>query len=236
MPAFLDMTGSRFGRLSITGYRREKRLGRSTVVWIGKCDCGGAVEALGQDLRTGKTRSCGCLRSELTSARHRTHGHSRMAGKASGTYSTWASMIQRCTNENKKEFHRYGARGITVCDRWLTFANFLADMGEKPAGMTLDRIDNDLGYGPLNCRWATMQQQSNNTTRNRKYSLNGETLTMREWARRAGVTDSTMSERLQKWPLERALTLPAARKRKRDDEGKYALHDIVLELLGERAA
>jgi hypothetical protein len=206
MPKFLDMTGWKFGRLTVIkclGLQQTST--RPKNVWLCVCECGADAQILGESLRSGATKSCGCLRAELTSKRLKTHGHSR----SSQTYKSWASMIQRCSNPKKKEYGCYGGRGIDVCKRWLVFANFLADMGERPKGLTLDRIDNDLGYGPLNCRWANHIEQSRNRRTNRPLTLDGETLLLSDWAQRIGINISTLSERLDKWPLREALTRPS---------------------------
>ncbi|WP_327421881.1 hypothetical protein OG763_15195 [Streptomyces sp. NBC_01230] len=105
----------------------------------------------------GKTASCGCLRREVTTQRSTTHGYSY-----SSEYRTWGDMVARCTNPNHKRWADYGGRGITVCDRWKNFANFLADMGERPVGRELDRIDNNRGYEPDNCRWTDRSTQQKN--------------------------------------------------------------------------
>jgi hypothetical protein len=105
----------------------------------------------------GRTQSCGCLRNEVTVQRSTKHGHT-----GTSIYWTWGDMVGRCTNPKHKRYADYGGRGITVCDRWRDFANFLADMGERPPGMELDRIDNDRGYEPGNCRWADRSTQAKN--------------------------------------------------------------------------
>lgn len=120
-------------------------------------------------------------------------------------------MKERCYEPSVKSYWDYGGRGITVCDKWLyDFPAFLADMGPCPPGMTIDRIDNDRGYGPGNCRWATDVEQANNTRRNRRVAFDGETMTVTEWSRRLGVSTHCIVGRLSRgWPTERALTTPA---------------------------
>lgn len=123
-------------------------------------------------------------------------------------YQAWANMKARCENPNNTRYHRYGGRGIKVCDRWKnSFEAFLADMG-KSNGLTIDRINNDGDYEPGNCRWATVREQSQKTCRIRLLSFNGETLSVAEWARRLGIRANTLTMRLNtyKWPLEKALT------------------------------
>jgi hypothetical protein len=118
-------------------------------------------------------------------------------------------MIQRCHNPNTKKFHLYGGRGITVCERWRKFENFLADMGERPEGMTLDRVDGEKGYGPENCRWATFKQQSRNTTQNVFLIHAGASRCIAEWAEITGIPRSAISGRLRRgWSVREALTLP----------------------------
>lgn len=134
------------------------------------------------------------------------HGHV-IGRKRSSTHYSWTNMVARCTNPNRQDFKHYGGRGITVCERWRnSFADFLADMGEKPAGTSLDRIDNERGYEPGNCRWATRTEQMQNTRTNRQITFGGETLTLGAWARRIGINHESLRARLQNWPLERALT------------------------------
>ena len=136
------------------------------------------------------------------------HGHSTPAGK-SKTYQSWQDMRARCARSNHSEFKRYGGRGIRVCDRWQIFENFLADMGECPAGLTLDRKDNDGNYEPGNCRWATRREQSRNTRSTRLYTLHGEKLCLRAWEERLGLGYGTLANRLRRgWAVERALSTP----------------------------
>jgi len=159
----VDETGNRHGRLVVIARAWTK--GRWTT-WECLCDCGETIEVRGHRLRNGHTKSCGCLRREQRTAfgeSRSTHGHSFVGGKETPTYSSWHSMKQRCLNPKATKWKHYGARGVRVCERWrISFENFLADMGERPAGKTLDRIDPDGNYEPGNCRWATMVQQRHN--------------------------------------------------------------------------
>ena len=158
----IDLTGHQYGRLTVI--RRAGHRGKK-VIWLCSCKCGGEARPTSANLRNGTTKSCGCLQIETAAAaarkRSTVHGHNP-TGKASPTYNSWHSMRARCTRASHKSYPNYGGRGITVCDRWREFANFLSDMGERPDGMTLDRIDNDGNYEPLNCRWATASQQQQN--------------------------------------------------------------------------
>lgn len=140
---------------------------------------------------------------------HTKHGHAPESG-ATPTYHTWSGMVARCNNPRHKSFGRYGGAGIRVCERWLTFANFLADMGEKPRGTSIDRIDHTRGYEPGNCRWATDKQQARNKRNNRPMTLDGVTRTQAEWVELLGIHQATLNDRLAHgWSDERALTTPA---------------------------
>lgn len=122
-------------------------------------------------------------------------------------FRAWQAMKSRCANPRSKSYKDYGGRGITFCDRWKSFQGFFEDMGMRPVGGTLERIDNNAGYGPSNCRWATPAEQGVNKRNNRRLTFNGETLTLSQWVRRTGIAKNTLRNRLAAgWPIEIALT------------------------------
>lgn len=183
-----DLTGKKFGKWTVM-----KRAGRSKqgALWECLCECGNINKVRGTYLHNGESKSCGCCRAESA----RKHGHNTTKGK-SKTYSSWESMIQRCTNPNNKHFNRYGGRGITICESWRDFPNFLADMGERPDGLSLDRINNNRGYSPDNCRWATDSQQNNNRANSRFVTVNGYTDTIPNHARRYNINVKSARNRI----------------------------------------
>jgi len=183
----IDMTGQRFGRLTVLSYVGCSSVGAR---WKCQCDCGNIIETNRNNLiQKERTRSCGCLRRESSSERHKTHG---MTG--SPTYRTWCSMRKRCEDKTDDHYKWYGARGITVCERWSSFENFLSDMGVRPRGMSLDRIDNDGPYSPENCRWATQKEQMQNTRK----SVTFEGKTIQEWSEQLGIKYHTLTYRMRK--------------------------------------
>ena len=198
-----DLTGQTFGKL--TALFRTKVKGRCETFWHCSCACGNDTLVRMSSLIKGDTNSCGCL-TGCTTLRH---GHARK-GKKTATYQTWSHLMNRCNPDSVcKDSAKYGKLGILVCDRWLVYENFLEDMGEKPPGMSLDRLDNALGYSKDNCRWATAKQQAQNRTNNVNITYNGETLCISEWARRLGCTDWALRARINNgWDVHRAFTQP----------------------------
>lgn len=187
------MLNKRFGML--IGIASTNRRSKSReIYWKFKCDCGNEIEAVSAAIKSGATYNCGCI--DRT-----THGMSYTR-----TYKTFASMWERCTNKNAKEWPRYGARGIKVCKRWNKFENFFADMGERPNGKTLDRIDGTKGYSPNNCRWATVREQANNTKKNRRYNIAGKNMTISEIASMYGFKYMCLYNRLERgYSIEEAV-------------------------------
>lgn len=167
--------GEAFGRLTVLS---DGGRGLYGAEYHCVCECGTVKSLPTTRLLNGTTRSCGCLRREMTGTRSTRHGHSQRP-----EYAIWAGMLARCFNPRLRAWRHYGGRGIVVCERWRElFENFLADMGPRPSPKhSIDRIDNDGDYGPGNCRWATRNEQARNVSRNRLVAHNGETKTVAEW-------------------------------------------------------
>lgn len=207
---FQDLTGKSFGRWTVV------RLASSPPArWLCRCECGNERIVKAQPLKTGDSTSCGCRSSEVRASRmralNRTHG-----ATDSPTFQSWMRMRHRCSKPNSKDYKRYGGRGIAVCERWALFENFLADMGERPPGMTLDRIDNNGPYSPENCRWATASQQQRNKRNSQRLTYRNETMSVMDWADRVGIPWYRVKSRLRLgWDIEHALFVPYSRGRRR---------------------
>ena len=158
----IDLTGRKFGALLVVA--EQGRSNDRKVLWRCQCDCGNAKTFRSHHLLSGASQSCGCIRQERAVVALTTHGMSHTR-----EYYTWQGMIRRCTESSNKRYSRYGGRGIRVCERWMNFSHFISDMGKKPEGLSLDRIDNDGNYEPNNCRWATAKEQANNRSTSRPH-------------------------------------------------------------------
>lgn len=188
-------------------FAKGQKFGNLTVVsdlMNGKClclcNCGTSKEINKVHLRNGKIVSCGCW-NKKKSIKHGMEG--------TREYNTWASMLSRCRNPNNKFYKDYGGRGIRVCDRWLSFANFYDDMGEKPEGMSIDRIDTNGNYSPENCRWTSQVNQIRNRRVSPKFLWNGEMKSLAELSNDYGLPWRRVYDRMRSgWSIEKALTTP----------------------------
>jgi hypothetical protein len=196
-----DIIGNRYGRLTVIEHLGVR--GRRVHYWKCQCDCGKNVESSGDNLKEGNCKSCGCISKECDW--NKTHSMSNTS-----EYKIWNSMKMRCINSNSESYSYYGGRGIKVCDRWInSFENFYEDMGKRPEGMSIDRIDVNGDYCPENCRWATMEEQSRNKRDNIHIEYKGQTKILTDWAKEINISVQTLYARLTKYgySVEEALNL-----------------------------
>lgn len=194
-----DLTGRTFGKLCVVSYCGRGK--HRTTLWRCRCVCGNNSVVTGENLRLKNglgVRSCGCSKKSRTPS-------------LNPEYTTWRSMRQRVLNPKSSSYANYGARGITICERWMKFENFLSDMGKKPSpGMSLERINNDAGYEPENCKWDTQKKQTRNMRCNHILTFNGESKSMVEWAEERNLPYKTLHSRIWRggWSPQRAITTP----------------------------
>lgn len=200
-----DLTGQKFGKLTVLRFAGYKDDGPHNVAMFEcRCECGQSATVRANFLKRGKTTSCGCMSSRLAKV-HGKYGTS--------THRIWGAMLQRCRNPKDRHYKQYGGRGISVCERWNDFVNFIADMGERPPCLTIERINNDGHYEPSNCRWATRSEQQNNRRTNHRITAFGKTQTMAQWSREFGINSKTLERRLRcGMPAEEALTRPISKR------------------------
>lgn len=182
----INLVGQIFGRLEVISF--EKIHNNRQCLWRCKCECGNEIILLGSTLKNGITKSCGCLVRSQKGLSNTT------------TYNVWSTMIARCYNPKNSSFKNYGARGITVCDRWKSsILNFIEDMGMHKKGTSIDRINNNGNYCKENCKWATCKEQARNTRSNHIIEGFGKKLSLAEWAERLNISQSTIRKRLKKY-------------------------------------
>lgn len=202
MGGFIDLTGKKFGRLTVL-----KRTGSGPAgqpLWKCRCRCGKTTTVRGHRLRKGETKSCGCFRLDSISARTTTHGDSKTS-----FYRLWGNMVARCTQPSSNSYPEYGALGIKVCRRWLKYENFKADMWPRPKGLQLDRIRSSGPYSPKNCRWVTVKEQQRNKRNCWAVQFQGRKVTLAELSEISGINRGTLELRLSKgMTAEEAATTP----------------------------
>lgn len=231
MPPRIEMVGKVFGELTVIS--RASNSIRNQARWVCRCSCGNLTKPIqGADLRLGKRTSCGCKRDERIAELNRSHGHAS-GSKFSPEYTTYNNIKRRCKAEAaEKDRVVYFARGIRMCDRWLNGENgkigfecFLEDMGNRPhSGMSIERKDNDLGYSPDNCRWATRIEQANNKRNNTIVNFEGKNMPLHEAWRAAGeiVPFGTARSRIERgWNATEALTTPRVPVLGRREKGSH---------------
>ncbi len=203
MSALKDISGKVFGRLKVIEKTNE-RLNSGAIKWLCLCDCGAMKSISGVSLRNGDSKSCGCL--FIDTAKNKGLAKKAHGMTESAEYHTWIGMKQRCLNKNNSKYVSYGSRGISVCDEWVnSFPTFYADMGDRPDGTTLDRIDPNGNYCFDNCRWATQKQQQNNRTNNKKIELFGVTYTLALACEKFKKNQDKVQQRLKRgWSTEKA--------------------------------
>ena len=206
-----DISGKRYGRLNVVEYSHSDQRGKA--FWKCECDCGNKAIVSGDKLRRGVTKSCGCLRSEMTSnGLHKTHGLSETR-----LYAEWLNMRARCNRESASSYQYYGAKGVKVCDEWQRFENFLkwARRSGYDDALTIERISVNGNYSPDNCKWIPMKEQSLNKRNSHRLTAFGQTKTIKEWADDTGLKYDTIERRvnLYGWNVEDAVTVPPYRKR-----------------------
>lgn len=211
---FKDLTGARVGRLVVRGSAGKNRHGHS--LWNCECDCGGECAVASAKLlsKTRPTKSCGCVQRENLADRNRnsrTHGMRHTL-----SYHSWKGLKQRCLNEKDRGYHKYGGRGITVCERWRdSFEAFLEDMGEAPPGHSIERVDVNGHYEPGNCVWATATVQNRNTRRTQRFCYRGKTMSLPDLCEMVGKARPTVLARLKRgWSIEDALEKPVRNNQK----------------------
>ncbi len=211
MPKYADLSGRVYGQLTANVVVSIKH---GSAQWECSCSCGNTTVVSSGHLNSGHTTSCGCKRVVVSSTLNLRHGHNRARNNTSPEYRAWSNMLKRCGSGNVINPHRYGERGIAVCDTWKNFQVFLDDMGFRPSPEhSLERVDNDLGYCKSNCVWATKSEQARNRCTTILSTLNNVTRPLIEWCEVLDLDYRIVRQRIHKlrWSHDRALTTPTNR-------------------------
>lgn len=212
MSKFIDLTGQKFGRLTVLSKTNKKQCNH--IIWVCQCDCGNIKEVTGSDLHSGRIKSCGCLQRESASnnrEKRKTHGKT-----GTRLYGVWRDMKRRCNSSTASSYKNYGGRGIKVCEEWNDFENFYNwamnsgyDENAEGRSCTLDRIDVNGNYCPENCRWVDFTVQANNRRSNRLIKAFGKEMTISQWSKLTRINKSTLKQRLDNgWSAEDSLITP----------------------------
>jgi len=214
--------GKRYGRLVVIGQTEKDKYGHK--VFCCTCECGSTHFATAVNIKSGRTSSCGCLKSELRIRLNTTHGDT-IGGKQTSEYQIYTKILQRCMNPNDRGYHRYGARGITVSHSWAaSFSAFIFDMGQRPSQFhSIERIDNNKGYSKENCKWATRAEQNNNKRNNVILTWNGQSKTMSQWANELGVNYKSM----RKWIRVKGLSIEECIEKSNRTRGSSGVHRLA---------
>ena len=211
--ATLDLAGQKYGRLTVL--KRVENTNAGKTKWLCQCDCGKMTKVVGSNLKNGMTKSCGCLSVDMLIERSTKHGldNSRIC-------IIWRNMKSRCHNSKNKQFKNYGGRGIYICDEWLgenalkNFADWSFENGYSEK-LTIDRIDNNKGYSPDNCRWVDCSVQANNKRNNILITNNGKTQTLVQWCKELKISRSMVRNRIERGWEKDMLLIPPVRKIRR---------------------
>lgn len=198
-----NLISMRFGKLRVAEFVGTSRHHKSQ--WLCICDCGNGTVAIGGNLTSGVTQSCGCYDREINRLIHTKHGMRYLP-----EYRVWCAMIRRCSSPKDPAYHNYGERGISVCERWKDFSAFMQDMGIRPSPEhTIERKDNGQGYSKENCVWDTRRRQARNTRQNNMITHLGKTQCLTDWAEEFGIKPRSLQKRLTSgWSIDRALSEP----------------------------
>jgi hypothetical protein len=210
-----DLTGLSFGRWTVLSLCQTNK---TRTRWNCRCNCGTERIIAGYRLLGEESKSCGCWQREKTGIISTTHGETRThTKKETPEYTSWRGMKSRCLNKNSENYYKYGAKGVSICESWMHYENFLRDMGRRPSALhSIDRIDNRGNYEPSNCRWSTPKEQAENRRSSIKITIGDETLPASRWESRMGLKPKLIAKRIWAgWNPIKAVLTPVRKRTQR---------------------